>query len=585
MRVKLGMLLIGAALMLIAFGCSAEKPTQPDTNQVRLRPVGVLQAPGIGDLVWLDANMNGIQDDPAEEPGLSGITVQLFSCADSTEVASETTDSMGLYGFDDLTPGDYYLHFVLPEGYHFSPMDVGTNDSLDSDADTLTGNTVCITIDSGQIDLTWDAGMYPPPPVKATIGDFVWEDLNQNGIQDSGEVGLGGINVRLISCDDTLMEDRTTISDADGMYIFHDVDPGNYRLFFVLPDGYSFSPMDASINDSIDSDVNPATGYTDCTHLDSGEVNLTVDAGMFLTPPPTAILGGFVWDDTNMNGIQDSGEAGIPMVAVYMTPCTMGDTIAVTDTMMTDTGGYYAFMELPPGDYKLQFSLPMGYVFSPMNQGYNDSLDSDVNPTTGYTECTHLDSGQVDLIEDAGMYLPSTGGCTYSKGYWKNHAGFGPQADMVTPLLPIWLGNQGGDKSLAVTDAQIAYNVLQQHIYGHPSNGITKLYAQLLTAKLNIANGAAAADIADVITMADDWLAMNGWMDWGNLSKQDRKTVLMWKNQLNAYNGGEIGPGHCGDDEHDGDWGDDNDGDQAWRSYRLDNQVGDINFVPTGEGN
>jgi len=569
--------------MLIAFGCSSDNPTQPNADQVRLRPTGVLQAPGIGDMVWMDANMNGLQDDPVDEPGLGGITVQLLSCADSSVVASETTDSLGLYGFDDLTPGDYFLHFVLPEGYAFSPQDVGLNDSIDSDADTMTGYTECVSIDSGEVDLTWDAGMYELPTTKASVGDFVWLDYNQNGIQDSGEVGLGGIDVRLVSCDDTLMAERTTTTDSIGYYMFTDVEPGNYRLHFDIPDGYVFSPMDQGDDDALDSDADQTTGYTECFALEGDEVATNWDAGMYPLQMPGATVGGFVWDDANMNGIQDVGESGMPMIAVYLTDCAMDDTLMVGDTMMTDSGGYYVFTDVPAGEYKIHFALPMGYAFSPMDQGDNDSLDSDVDPMTGYTECFTLEGGEVAMNWDAGMYR-YTSGCTYSKGYWKTHAGFGPQADMVTPLLPIWLGNDDGDKSFAVTDAQIAFDILQQQTYGQPSNGITKLYAQLLAAKLNIANGAAGDAVADVISEADDWLAMYDWMDWSNLSRSDQKTVLMWKDQLDDYNNGEIGPGYC--DDGDGDWGDDVDHDdgQETQTFRLQFQYENQISVPIGDG-
>jgi hypothetical protein len=451
MRTKLSILLTGAALMLVVFGCSADKLTEPNSQQVRLRPVSVLQEPGIGDLVWMDANMNGIQDDPAEEPGLADVAVQLLSCNDSTVIATDTTDSNGLYGFEDLTPGDYFLHFALPQGYAFSPMNVGVNDTIDSDADTLTGYTTCITVDTGEVDLNWDAGMYPLAPPSASIGDFVWNDVNMNGIQDSGEAGIAGVEVWIASC--------------------------------------------------------PAT-----------------DSTMF------------------------------------------------NQTTMTDSMGHYLFTDLLPGDYVLHFGLPLGYAFSPMDQGDNDTLDSDVDPATGYTQCFTVEGGTDQMSWDAGMYV-STSGCTHSKGYWKNHAGFGPQPDMVTALLPIWLGDSGGAKSFEVNTARIAVDILQQQTYNHPSNGITKLYAQLLTTKLNMANGAGGIDIAGIIPDIDAFLADHDWTDWGNLSPSQMKMVLRWMGKLASYNEGDIGPGYCGDDEnHDGD---DHDGDMG--------DSASINVVPSGD--
>lgn len=136
-------------------------------------------------------------------------------------------------------------------------------------------------------------------------------------------------------------------------------------------------------------------------------------------------------------------------------------------------------------------------------------------------------------------------GCTFTIGYWKNHAGFGPQADMVSGLLPVWLGTAEGAQSLHVTTAAMAVDVLVQKTYGRPSNGITKLYAQLLGAKLNIATGAGYSDVDDIIAAADEFLAEHDWMDWDGLSIGDRNMVLNWHDMLDDYNNGLIGPGHC----------------------------------------
>ena len=147
-------------------------------------------------------------------------------------------------------------------------------------------------------------------------------------------------------------------------------------------------------------------------------------------------------------------------------------------------------------------------------------------------------------------------GCTRTIGYWKTHAGFGPQPDMVTDLLPVWLGTAGEEMSLAVTTAAIAVDVLNMHTYGHPSNGITKLYAQLLATKLNIASGASVpAMVSDAIMDADAFLADNDDSAWSELSDEDQQMVLDWKDTLDAYNNGDIGPGHCDEFEDEEDEG------------------------------
>ncbi len=255
-------------------------------------------------------------------------------------------------------------------------------------------------------------------------------------------------------------------------------------------------------------------------------------------------IGDFVWNDTNMNGIQDAGELGIPNVKVRLYDCSDN----LLDSTMTDANGLYLFSDLEAGSYMVQFVLPSGFEFSPMDVGSNDAIDSDANATTGFTTCITLAAGQTDLTWDAGMFVPPPpppGGCTLTIGFWKNHAGFGPQADVLTPLLPIWLGTANGAKSLDVTTAQIAVWVLAQNHFGVQSNGITKLYAQLLGAKLNIANGADGSAVSAAIADADAFLATHDWNDWTGLSNSDKQMVLGWHGTLGNYNEGLIGPGHC----------------------------------------
>lgn len=139
-----------------------------------------------------------------------------------------------------------------------------------------------------------------------------------------------------------------------------------------------------------------------------------------------------------------------------------------------------------------------------------------------------------------------TSRCTVTLGFWKNHAGFtGNNGDLVTALLPQWLGTSGGAKSVQVTTATQAVDILQ--FMGVASNGINKLYAQLLTAKLNGANGANLSAVSAVIAAADAFLANNDSASWASLAKSQQQTVLGWMTALDNYNNGLTGPGHCGE--------------------------------------
>ncbi len=58
-----------------------------------------------------------------------------------------------------------------------------------------------------------------------TIGDFVWHDVNGNGLYDAGEQPLGGVTVTLTGPGGLSL---TTTTDPNGNYLFEDLIPGNY---------------------------------------------------------------------------------------------------------------------------------------------------------------------------------------------------------------------------------------------------------------------------------------------------------------------------------------------------------------------
>jgi len=267
-----------------------------------------------------------------------------------------------------------------------------------------------------------------------------------------------------------------------------------------------------------------------------------------LTAEPVAGLGDRVWNDLNADGIQDVGEPGMSNVPVNLYDC--GGLLLHAAT--TDANGIYRFDSLSLGEYLLEFVPPPGYVFSPPAQGFDGTMDNDVDVFTGRTVCITLSDAVNDYSWDAGLYLvpaePDSSVCTHGKGYWQHRAGFQTDVDEVSDLLPITLGLLGGAKSVAVETAKEAVEIFHSEDHSSRSNGIAKLYAHLLAAKLNVAAGAVDDDIADVIADADAFLANYGLEDWGDLNKGERHQVLYWKDMLESYNEGEIGPGSCAAD-------------------------------------
>ena len=342
----------------------------------------------LGDFVWLDANANGIQD--SGEAGIPGVqlTVSGTDGAGNPVSSTTSTDGFGAYGFS-LAPGTYTVTVTPPAGYFASPTGQGTTAS---DSNASPAATTPVTLPSGAHDGTLDFGFYK----KASLGDFVWEDSNYNGIQDSGEPGIDNVPVQLLDASNAVV--GSTITAGGGAYGFFDLAPGSYRVQFGTPAGYQPTLADQGA-DTDDSDS--VAGVSGLYTLVSGEHNPTIDAGFY----KPASLGDRVWNDLNNNGLQDNGEPGINGLLVTLLDCNGNPTGQTTSTAnVGGTDGIYGFANLTPGCYRVSFSTPAGFTAVTPNAG-NDALDSDaVNGTTGnYT----LQSGDADKTADAGFYKPA----------------------------------------------------------------------------------------------------------------------------------------------------------------------------------
>lgn len=163
MKPRLLAYLIGLCALLVLSGCNlpGSSPAVPAAEFAEPEPTVETDRAdslaNLGDLVWYDLNINGIQD--PTEPGSADVVVTLYDSA-WTNLASTTTDANGNYQFMDLTPGEYILEFQPPSGYFFSPQDQGSDDAIDSDPNISTGQTNVIALAVGESNLSFDAGLW-----------------------------------------------------------------------------------------------------------------------------------------------------------------------------------------------------------------------------------------------------------------------------------------------------------------------------------------------------------------------------------------------------------------------------------------
>jgi len=370
----------------------------PVSGQTIWTHLGHYQPVNIGDWVWFDSNVNGIQD--VGETGVDGITVTLILPTSrsvqnpgKTKLMTTTTNASGLYTFT-VKPGMYYMSYTLPVGHFFGPQDQGMFDFNDSDVYEYTAETAVFTTTSGVNQSHWDASVYR----FATIGDRVWNDANYNGAQDNAELGIGGVTVTLYISGTTNVW-KTTTTNNNGDYSFTTI-PGAYWVKFTRPANYIFTHLNIAPAD-IDNDAD-AGGRTDTFILYENNNYPDLDAGLV----ERATVGNRIWRDVNGDGIQDGEEPGMYGITV-----TLRNGSGIIDTIITNGDGYYTFTQVTPGSYYIHVAKPTGWEYSPkQNPGAPDNdHDSDVDETSGETAYFTLNPGQVDITQDAGMYpLPAT---------------------------------------------------------------------------------------------------------------------------------------------------------------------------------
>ncbi len=297
---------------------SADQDGNSDVSGNMTVDFGFVEAVSVGSLVWQDSNGNGLQD--VGEPAIQGATVTLLDSTGNpvtqditgNSVNPFTTGSDGVYHFTNLPAGDYIIQVEPPAGLSPSPVqqpDPNTDDNTDSNiasepsSGVFQSGVVTLSVDGeptgetfadgsadqdGNYDasgnMTVDFGFTPTSEL-GSLGDFVWWDINHDGLQDAGEPGIEGVSITLT---DGVTLNTTT--DANGIYTFTNllsdtytitIDASNFQPGGVLAD-WNASPAKVGGDDTIDSDGDETThDYT--VTLASGEDNPNIDFGFYPT--------------------------------------------------------------------------------------------------------------------------------------------------------------------------------------------------------------------------------------------------------------------------------------------------------------
>lgn len=344
--------------------------------------------------VWAENDYNGLF--ATDEAKLQDITVQLIS-DNGTVVATAQTNKLGQYDFTGLAPGNYYVKFTSQSfvGYNAVPdggnsivqqASKGINDSYaQTPVFALTYNDV----------LEKSFGVYVP----STVSGFAWDDANQNGIYDNREAKIANVTITLTDADGNSLTDvygnpiAAVLTDANGNYSFTNVRPRKeMKLTLTSSDTVDISnarvsPIPTSGDekrtnkaersiDVLEFNGAPTSATTEksgsmLNAATIGEVYINSMTGTGITPVNAEYknfalsannsIRGYVWVESDYNGILDGwhetqADINIEEPVLNGVKVTLKNAAGATvATTYTDFAGYYEFLALKPGTYKVEY--------------------------------------------------------------------------------------------------------------------------------------------------------------------------------------------------------------------------------------
>ncbi|MDO6737735.1 SdrD B-like domain-containing protein [Wenyingzhuangia sp. 2_MG-2023] len=359
----------------------------------------------IGDTVWYDADGNGAQN--GSELGLEGATVTLDSGTPSNTAddVTTTTDANGNYLFENLPAGDYTVSVDVSTVTGGLPVGVTVTElsqTYDNDG-TGTADTSDVTLGAGENNLDQDFGYQG----LGSIGDTVWYDADGNGTQNGSEVGLEGATVTLDpGTPGNAGDDVTTTTDANGNYLFENLQSGNYTVSVdvsTVTVGLPVGVTAAELSQTYDNDGTSTESASDVV-LGAGENNLDQDFGYY---QELGSIGDTVWYDADENGAQNGSELGLEGATVTLdpgTPGNAGDDVTTT----TDASGEYLFENLPAGNYTV--SVDVSTVTGGLPAGITENelsvtFDADGIDTSSRSDVT-LAIAEDNVDQDFGYVAP-----------------------------------------------------------------------------------------------------------------------------------------------------------------------------------
>ena len=180
----------------------------------------------IAGYVYVDANQNGIRD--PQETAIPGVTISLTGTVERTV---QTGDD-GSYRFEDLPAGTYAVRETHPLAYIDGPDTRGTPVLGQVENDRF----FSINVTGGIAAIEYNFGEFLRPTTN-TFAGFVFIDGDSDGVKDSGEAAIPGVQITISG-----PVQLSINTQSDGSYRFEDLPDGQYTISEIQPVGFLDGP-------------------------------------------------------------------------------------------------------------------------------------------------------------------------------------------------------------------------------------------------------------------------------------------------------------------------------------------------------
>ncbi|MBS7648973.1 hypothetical protein KEJ17_04945, partial [Candidatus Bathyarchaeota archaeon] len=179
-----------------------------------------------------------------------------------------------------------------------------------------------------------------------SIRGYKWEDLDGDGVWDNNEPPVTGWEIRLQSDSISLID----YTDINGCYQFLGLPDGSYIVSEAVQNGW----------------IQTYPGNNSyIVQISSGMQFAGKNFGNF----KLGVKGGYIWNDTNGNGLWDLDETALSNWEVNLYYLTNGSWEKIK-MVYTNSSGFYELTNLEPGDYMVNVTVHSGYILTWPSGGF-----------------------------------------------------------------------------------------------------------------------------------------------------------------------------------------------------------------------